>query len=145
LRPRQLVHVLSALFSWRGERKGRRLQIVGGSGMGSNTGFLTRITERGKGGAGGKKIGENEKEKDNDEEEEEVEEQEKDMMQIALPPMTGKADESFAPDKTGTYGTYGYVHSPLPKNYRGYGLLEVTLETGDTGDPRDVVGTVDAR
>jgi len=146
-RPRQLVHILGALYEWRAKKKGRSLQLVGGSGSGCDCGFKTRIVDKGKRkpvAPAGDKEGEKDAENQEDKQEETEEELEKDFLQIALPPITNDASQ-FVVARTGTYGNFGYTHSPLPKNTRGYGLIEITLETGDTGDPADIIGTCDAR
>ena len=144
-RNRQLVHLLQTVFEWRAEKKGRSVQLIGGSGSESCCGFTTRITQ--KVVKKKKKGGEDDEEESgggDEEEEDENDPPKKDFMQIAVPPVTGKANK-FIPKWSGVLGQFGYVHSPLMKDTRGYGIVECTLENGDTGDEADVISTVDAR
>ena len=137
-RSRQLVHILKVLFEWRDEKQGRSVQLVGGTGEGNDCGFVTRVRGGKKGGTkGGDGGGEGKEEK-------EEKEERRDMMQIGLPPITGEAGK-FGAERSGKYGTFDYVHSPLPKGVKGYAVLECTLENGDTGNPNDVIGTAEAR
>ena len=45
-RNRQLLHVLQTIFDWRAARKGRSVQVIGGSGSESCCGFTTRISQK---------------------------------------------------------------------------------------------------
>lgn len=68
----------------------------------------------------------------------------KDIMQICVPPVTGVAD-SFRVKRSGFLGQFSYNHSPLEEGIRGYGLIEGTMETGDSGNPSDMIASIDTR
>ena len=136
-RHKQLVHVLQAIYDWRVAKRGRSVQLIGGNGSNCTTGFTTRITQKvfktkNEEAAAAKEDGET-----NDP-------PERDVMQLALPPVTGRAGR-FLPSRAGILGQFSYVHSPLTENVRGYGLVECTLETGDTGKEGDIISSIDAR
>ncbi|GMH89857.1 hypothetical protein TrST_g9248 [Triparma strigata] len=148
-RSRQLTHVLQAIFDWRAEKKGRAVQLICGSGSGNDCGFTTRVTQK-VAKQGKKKNGEEPTEEEKAAEKARKEEEEadpplKDIMQITVPPITGKAGKFKAGKMAGLLGQFSYVHSPLRDDIRGYAVIEGTMETGDLGNPDDMIASIDAR